>query len=87
MQSKSPILDDLANLLTNAMGAAKGVGDEVKAAARSRADGIVCDMDLVGREEFDIVKQMASEARSENEALRAELKKLKAEITKLKKAK
>lgn len=87
MQSKSPVLDDLANLLTNAMGAAKGVGDEVKAAARSRADGIISDMDLVGREEFDIVKQMVSETRTENEALRADLKKLKAEITKLKKAK
>lgn len=86
MQTKSPVFDDLANLLSNAVGAAKGVGDEVKAAARSRADAVIADMDLVGREEFDIVKQMAAEARDEVEALQKTVKSLKAEITKLKKA-
>ena len=86
MQTKSPAFDDLANLLTNAFGAAKGMGDEVKAAARSRADSLIADMDLVGREEFEIVKAMAAQARDENEALKKTLKSLKSEITKLKKA-
>ena len=87
MQTKSPIFDDLSNLLTNAMGAAKGVGDEVKAAARARTDAVIADMDLVGREEFEIVKQMAAEAREEADILKAQIKSMKAEITKLKKAK
>ena len=85
MQSKAKPFDDLANLLTNAMGAAKGMGDEVKAAGRARVDAIIADMDLVGREEFEIVKEMAAAARDENEALKKELKSLKAAVTKLKK--
>ena len=85
MQTKAKPFDDLANLLTNAMGAAKGMGDEVKAAGRARVDAIISDMDLVGREEFDIVKDMAAAARDENEALRKELKSLKAAVAKLKK--
>jgi BMFP domain-containing protein YqiC len=86
MQTKSKPFDDIANLLTNAMGAAKGVGDEVKAAARARADGVIADMDLVGREEFNVVKQMAAAALDETDALKAKVKKLEAEIRKLKKA-
>ena len=85
MQSKAKPFDDLANLLTNAMGAAKGMGDEVKAAGRARVDAIIADMDLVGREEFESVKEMAAAARDENEALKKELKSLKAVVTKLKK--
>ncbi len=84
MQSKAKPFDDLANLLTNAMGAAKGMGDEVKAAGRARVDAIIADMDLVGRDEFEIVKAMAAAARDENEALRKELKSLKAKIAKMK---
>jgi len=84
MQSKAKPFDDLANLLTNAMGAAKGMGDEVKAAGRARVDAIIADMDLVGRDEFEIVKAMAAAARDENVALRKELKSLKAKIAKMK---
>ena len=84
MQTKAKPFDDLANLLTNAMGAAKGMGDEVKAAGRARVDAIIADMDLVGREEFEIVKAMAASARDENEALKKELKALKAKVAKLK---
>lgn len=87
MQSKAKPFDDIANLMNNAMGAAKGMSDEVKAAVRSRADALISDMDLVGREEFDIVKAMAAEALEEVETLKANQKKLRAEITKLKKAK
>ena len=87
MQTKAKPFDDIANLLTNAMGAAKGVGDEMKAAARSRADGVIADMDLVGREEFDIVKRMAASSRDEADALKAVVKKLEVEIAKLKRSK
>jgi hypothetical protein len=43
MQSKSRPLDDLTNLATNAVGALKGVGDEMKAMGRSQAEKIVAD--------------------------------------------
>jgi len=78
MQTKSPAFDDLANLMTNAFGAAKGVGDEVKAAGRARAESFIADMDLVSRNEFEAVKMMAANAQEEIAELKAEIAKLKA---------
>ncbi len=78
MQTKSPVFEDLSNLMTNAFGAAKGVGDEVRAAARARADAFIADMDLVSRDEFEVVKQMAANAQVEIAELKAEIAKLKA---------
>jgi len=78
MQTKSPAFDDLANLMTNAFGAVKGVGDEVKAAGRARAESFIADMDLVSRDEFETVKMMAANAQAEIAALKAEIAKLKA---------
>ena len=75
MQTKSPAFDDLANLMTNAFGAAKGVGDEVRAAARARADSFIADMDLVSRDEFEAVKMMASSGAIEIAELKAKVKK------------
>ena len=80
MQSKSRPLDDLTNLMTNAVGAVKGVGDEVKAIGRSQAERIIADLDLVGRDEFEVLKEMLENSQAEIEAL-------KKEVTKLKKAK
>jgi len=76
MQTKSPAFDDFANLMTNAFGAAKGVSDEVRAAARARADRVIADMDLVSRDEFEAVKMMASNAQLEIEALKEQVAKL-----------
>ena len=53
MQSRNKPLADLSNLVANAVGAAKGVGDELKAMSRSQAERFIADMDLVTREEFD----------------------------------
>lgn len=78
MQTKSPAFDDLANLMTNAFGAVKGVGDEVKAAGRARAESFIADMDLVSRDEFETVKMMAANAQLEITELKAEIAKLKA---------
>jgi len=84
MQTKSPAFDDLANLMTNAFGAVKGVGDEVKAAGRARAESFIAEMDLVSRDEFETVKMMAASAQTQVATLKAEIAELKAEIAKLK---
>lgn len=85
MQTKSPAFDDIANLMTNAFGAAKGVGDEVRAAARARADRVIADMDLVSRDEFEAVKMMAASAQEEISELKAQIKKLDSAVKSLKK--
>ena len=77
MQSKSRPLDDLTNLMTNAMGAVKGVGDEVKAIGRSQAERIVADLDLVTRDEYEVLKSMLETSQAEVEALRKDINKLK----------
>lgn len=73
MQSQSSVLDDVAKLMTGAMGMAQGLQAEAKTFLRVQADRIVADMDLVGREEFEAVKQLAAEARAEADELRARL--------------
>jgi BMFP domain-containing protein YqiC len=68
---KNKPLDDLSNLMTNAVGAIKGVGDEVKAMGRSQAEKFIQDMDLVSREEFDVLKARLDAALAEIETLKA----------------
>jgi len=71
MQSKSRPLDDISNLLTNAVGAVKGVGDEVKAMGRSQAEKLITEMDLVSRDEFEVLKARLDAALAEIETLKA----------------
>ncbi len=77
MTGKNKPLDDLSNLMTNAVGAIKGVGDEVKAMGRSQAEKFVQDMDLVSREEFDVLKARLDAALAEIETLKAAQKTVK----------
>ena len=70
MTGRNKPLDDLSNLMTNAVGAIKGVGDEVKAMGRSQAEKFIQDMDLVSREEFDVLKARLDAALAEIEALK-----------------
>jgi len=72
----SSVFDDIAKLMTGAMGVAQGVGDEAKSFVRSQADRFVAEMDLVSREEFEVAKQMATDARSEADSLRARVEAL-----------
>lgn len=74
------ILDDFAKLLTDAAGAAQGVRREVETAFRAQAERILNSMDVVQREEFEAVRDMAAKARAENEKLSARLAELEARL-------
>lgn len=76
MQSRSRILDDISQLMTNAAGVAQGVKDEAETAFRQRLERLLSDMDLVTREEFEAVREMAVKAREENEDLKARIEAL-----------
>ena len=71
MQSRNKILDDVSQLMTNAMGVAQGAREEAENAIKSIIDRWLADHDFVTREEFDAVKAMAQKAREENENLKA----------------
>ena len=75
MQSRNKPLADISNLVANAVGAAKGVGDELKAMSRSQAEKFIADMDLVTRDEFDVLKMRLDAALEEIETLKAAQKK------------
>lgn len=77
MQTKNPLFDDIAEMMTSAAGALASAGEEVRTMARSRMDRVVADMDLVSREEFEVVRDMAIAAREEVAALKKELAALK----------
>ena len=62
-----------AKLMTDAAGAAQGVRREMEGAFRSQAERLLNSMDLVKREEFEAVRDMAIKAREENDALSARL--------------
>ncbi len=80
MQTDSHLLDDVARVATGAMGAASGLKGELDAMVRRRLEAILARMDLVPRDEFDAVKEMAARARSENEALAERLARLEARL-------
>jgi BMFP domain-containing protein YqiC len=75
------ILDEFAKLMTDAAGAAQGVRREVETAFRAQAERLLNSMDLVQREEFDAVRDMAAKAREENARLSARIEALEAKLS------
>lgn len=71
MQTRNPLLDEFAKLTTGAMGLAQAAGEEAKAAWRAQADRFVAEMDLVRRDEFDVLKDEIAALRAEITALKA----------------
>lgn len=74
------ILDEFARLMTDAAGAAQGVRREVETAFRAQAERVFNAMDMVQREEFEAVREMALKARAENEALAARIAELEVKL-------
>jgi BMFP domain-containing protein YqiC len=72
------LLDEFAKLVTDAAGAAQGVRREVETAFRSQAERILNSMDVVQREEFEAVREMALKARAQNVLLEARIAALEA---------
>jgi len=72
------ILDDIARLATDAAGAAQGVRREVETVVKTQIERLLRDLDVVTREEFEAVREMALLAREENDKLAARLAALEA---------
>ncbi len=82
-QSGNRIFDDLSRLFTDAAGAASGARREVEGILRAQAERFLKDMDVVTREEFEAVREMAITARTENEKLAERIDELEARLVKL----
>lgn len=79
-QTTGRLFDELAKVLTNAAGAAQGMREEVETMLRTQAERILNDLDVVQREEFEAVQEMATKAREENERLSERITDLEAEL-------
>jgi BMFP domain-containing protein YqiC len=82
-QTTNRFLDELSKLLTDAAGAAQGMRREVETLMKAQGERILRDMDVVQREEFEAVKEMAAKARDENERLGARVAELESELARL----
>jgi len=73
MQSDNRFFDDAAKLAGGAIGTLAGLRREVEALARQQVERLLARMDLVTRDEFEAVKEMAAKARAEQEDLSVRL--------------
>jgi BMFP domain-containing protein YqiC len=72
-QTSNRFFDEIGRLMNDAAGVAQGVRREFDTVFRGQAERILRDLNVVQREEFEAVKEMARLAREENEALKARL--------------
>ena len=79
-QTTNRFFDEVARLMNDAAGVATGVRREVDTLIKTQAERLLRDMDVVQREEFEAVKEMAQLAREENEALKARIAALEAKL-------
>jgi len=80
VQTTGRLYDEFARLMNDAAGVAQGMRREFDSVLRSQAERLLRDMDVVQREEFEAVKEMARLAREENEALKARVATLEARL-------
>ncbi|HEX9170522.1 MAG TPA: accessory factor UbiK family protein [Roseiarcus sp.] len=79
-QTQSRFFDDLSRLMTDAAGLADGARREAQTFARTQMERMMSGMDIVTREEFEAVKEMAARARDDNEKLAARVAALEAKL-------
>jgi BMFP domain-containing protein YqiC len=72
-QTTNRFFDEVARLMNDAAGVAQGVRREVETVFKTQAEKWLRDLDLVKREEFEAVKEMARLAREDNEVLKARI--------------
>jgi len=79
-QTSNRFFDEVARLMNDAAGVATGVRREFDTVMRTQAERVLRELDVVQREDFEAVKEMARLAREENEALKARIAALEAKL-------
>ena len=79
-QTQSRFFDDLSRLMTDSAGLAEGAKREAQTFARTQMERMMSGMDVVAREEFEAVKEMAARARDDNEKLAQRIAALEAKL-------
>lgn len=80
MPPSNRLFDDLARLMTDAAGAAQGVRREAETVVRAQAERLIRDLDVASREEVDVLRDLVTTLRTQNEALAARVTALEAKV-------
>jgi BMFP domain-containing protein YqiC len=80
MTIHNPLLDDIGRVAGGALGALSGLRGEVEARVRQHFERFTAGLDMVTREEFEVVSAVARRARAEQEALEARIRVLEARL-------
>jgi BMFP domain-containing protein YqiC len=78
--TSSRFFDEIAKLMTNATGAAQGVRKEVDSLVQAQVERVLNNVNVVKREEFDVVRDMVEKARAENERLAKRIAELESKL-------
>ncbi|MDX2103669.1 MAG: accessory factor UbiK family protein [Alphaproteobacteria bacterium] len=76
----NPLFDDMARVASGAMGAFSGVRQEVEVLFRQQMERFVASLNLVPRDEFDAMADLARSAAEQVEALNARVATLEAAL-------
>ena len=82
MQTRNRLLGDIARVANGAAGVATGMRDEIESIVQQRIERVLSRLNLVTREEFEVVKELAAKARQEQEALKKRLNEIDKELRK-----
>ncbi len=77
---QNKLFEDFSKLMTDAAGVAQGAGREVKSAMQHRMEQFMSEMDVVPREEFEILREIALKSQQEIEALKLQITALEEKI-------
>jgi len=69
MTDRPKFFDDIAGVAGGALSALNGLREELAALVKARVEETLTRLDLVRREEFEVVAELARRARAESEAL------------------
>jgi BMFP domain-containing protein YqiC len=79
-QTRGQFFDDVSRVFTDAAGLADSARREVETMARARMEKLLAGMNIVSREEFEAVREMALRAREQNDRLEARIAELEAKL-------
>ncbi|GJD72822.1 Ubiquinone biosynthesis accessory factor UbiK [Methylobacterium goesingense] len=80
MHGSNRLFDDFARLMTDAAGAAQGVRREAETVFKAQVERLIRDMDIASREELDVLRDLVSALRTQNDTLAARVTALEAKL-------
>ena len=87
MTNRNKIFSDLSKFAVDAMGAFSGLKEEIENIVALRVNKIIKKMNLVKKDEFDVLKKMVQDLKMKNQKSNISVKKTKIEKKKVKKKK